>query len=295
MKIFARKPLESLIHIRFLRSSGRALHDLIGHLCSKCTKQDDGATSKSQTTASTCLHGFFTLPCKDDSGAVAKVPGDDGNTEVLNVQSKENGFTSRPIFDDAEMSVLAFDPPRKTSAKHRLKNWISSGHSGMIGRYGNKLELNVVNAPKRFSAELVNTGWPDWLMNVAPEAVQGWLPRRADSFEKLGKVRYRFDDTSFFVWKFSILSLVSANFFQFYLDNCITSFGLQIGQGTYSSVYKARDLRTGKVVALKKVRFVNMDPESVLFMAREICILRKLNHPNVIKLEGIITSSVSQS
>lgn len=70
---------------------------------------------------------------------------------------------------------------------------------------------------------------------------------------------------------------------------------MQVGQGTYSSVYKARDLKTGKFVALKKVRFLNVEPESVRFMAREILILRKLNHPNIIKLQGIITSSVSQS
>lgn len=98
-------------------------------------------------------------------------------------------------------------------------------------------------------------GWPAWLANVAPKAVEGWLPRRADSFEKLDK----------------------------------------IGQGTYSIVYKARDLETGKIVALKKVRFINMDPESVRFMAREIHILRRLDHPNIIKLEGIVTSRVSQS
>jgi cyclin-dependent kinase 12/13 len=60
-------------------------------------------------------------------------------------------------------------------------------------------------------------------------------------------------------------------------------------------VYRARDLETGKIVALKKVRFVNMDPESVRFMVREINILRRLDHPNVIKLEGIITSRLSQS
>lgn len=70
---------------------------------------------------------------------------------------------------------------------------------------------------------------------------------------------------------------------------------MQIGQGTYSSVYKARDLETGKTVALKKVRFVNMDPESVRFMAREIYILRKLDHPNVMKLEGLVTSRISGS
>lgn len=70
---------------------------------------------------------------------------------------------------------------------------------------------------------------------------------------------------------------------------------MQIGQGTYSSVYKARDLETNKIVALKKVRFANMDPESVRFMAREIIIMRRLDHPNVMKLEGLITSRVSGS
>lgn len=70
---------------------------------------------------------------------------------------------------------------------------------------------------------------------------------------------------------------------------------LQIGQGTYSSVYRARDLETNRIVALKKVRFANMDPESVRFMAREILVLRRLDHPNVMKLEGMITSRVSGS
>ncbi|KAH7865632.1 hypothetical protein Vadar_009120 [Vaccinium darrowii] len=99
----------------------------------------------------------------------------------------------------------------------------------------------------------VSAGWPSWLTSVAGEAIKGWVPRKADSFEKLDK----------------------------------------IGQGTYSSVYRARDLETGKIVALKKVRFVNMDPESVRFMAREILILRRLDHPNVMRLEGLVTSRVS--
>lgn len=70
---------------------------------------------------------------------------------------------------------------------------------------------------------------------------------------------------------------------------------MQIGQGTYSSVYKARDVVNDKLVALKKVRFDNHDSESVRFMAREIVLLRKLDHPNVIKLEGLITSPTSCS
>lgn len=70
---------------------------------------------------------------------------------------------------------------------------------------------------------------------------------------------------------------------------------LQIGQGTYSSVFRAREVETGKIVALKKVRFDNFEPESVRFMAREIMILRRLDHPNIIKLEGLITSRLSCS
>ncbi|XP_078441199.1 putative serine/threonine-protein kinase At1g54610 [Wolffia australiana] len=103
----------------------------------------------------------------------------------------------------------------------------------------------------------VNAGqWPPWLTEVAGEAIQGWVPRKADSFQKLAK----------------------------------------IGQGTYSNVYKARDLETGKMVALKKVRFDSVEPESVKFMAREITLLRRLEgHPNVIKLEGLVISRVSSS
>ena len=68
---------------------------------------------------------------------------------------------------------------------------------------------------------------------------------------------------------------------------------LQIGQGTYSSVYKARDIVRDKVVALKRVTFDNQDTESIKFMAREILVLRRLDHPNIVKLEGLIISQAS--
>ncbi|KAK6922899.1 Protein kinase domain [Dillenia turbinata] len=70
---------------------------------------------------------------------------------------------------------------------------------------------------------------------------------------------------------------------------------LEVGLGTYSNVYEARDRDTGKIVALKKVRFDTSVPESIKFMAREIMILQKLDHPNVIKLEGLATSWMQNS
>ncbi|KAL6658162.1 hypothetical protein ACP70R_003748 [Stipagrostis hirtigluma subsp. patula] len=255
MKTFTKNPLHSLAHTRFLQSSGRAINNLLGHVCPKCSKKDDGNTSKGHTASCTCLQRFFS-PSSNDSAAAANTAASPSgvNTEVLNAQAEENGSNPGSHLDNAQKPVSA-DNHRKSSVHHKLKNWISTGNNGLIGRHGSKFEPGVPTAGKQLSTEDVNPGWPDWLMNVAPEAVQGWSPRRSDSIEKLDK----------------------------------------IGQGTYSSVYKGRDLTTGKIVALKKVHFVNMDPESVRFMAREIRILRKLDHPNIVKLEGIITSSVSQS
>lgn len=69
----------------------------------------------------------------------------------------------------------------------------------------------------------------------------------------------------------------------------------RVGQRTYSNVYKARDRETGKIVAMKRLRFDTSEPESVKFMAREIMILRKLDHPNVVKLEGLATSRMQYS
>ncbi|KAF2284305.1 hypothetical protein GH714_020357 [Hevea brasiliensis] len=130
----------------------------------------------------------------------------------------------------------------------------------LVTREGAKND-GVRNVSQRFTSkkiggdELVD-GWPKWLVdNIPTEVLAGLVPKSADSYDKLAK----------------------------------------IGQGTYSNVYKARDRDTGKIVALKKVRFDTSESESIKFMAREIMILQKLDHPNVIKLEGLATSRMQYS
>ncbi|CAL9226506.1 unnamed protein product, partial [Arabidopsis halleri] len=98
------------------------------------------------------------------------------------------------------------------------------------------------------SSELAASGWPPWLISVAGEALVGWIPGREFHFEKQE----------------------------------------QIGGGTFSKVFQARDLLRNKTVALKRIRFDLNNSESIKCIAREIIILRKLDHPNVIKLEGLM-------
>ncbi|CAN0896036.1 Protein IMPAIRED IN BABA-INDUCED STERILITY 1 [Linum grandiflorum] len=132
---------------------------------------------------------------------------------------------------------------------------VDLGGSGRGSSNGDSTSFRLRNLHKYVEGEQVAAGWPAWLSAVAGEAIHGWVPLKADAFEKLDK----------------------------------------IGQGTYSSVFRAKELETGRIVALKKVRFDNFEPESVRFMAREIMILRRLDHPNVMKLDGLITSHLSCS
>ncbi|XP_031249760.1 probable serine/threonine-protein kinase At1g54610 [Pistacia vera] len=166
---------------------------------------------------------------------------------------REDAYRVKDRYDSNDGRTMLID--KQVNGSVRL-------HGENFDRKREKMEYVVAqhhpgmgNIPKATEGEQVAAGWPAWLATVAGEAIRGWVPRRADSFEKLDK----------------------------------------IGQGTYSNVYRARDLDQKKIVALKKVRFDNLEPESVRFMAREIHILRRLDHMNVIKLEGLVTSRMSCS
>lgn len=57
-------------------------------------------------------------------------------------------------------------------------------------RKRSKSNPRLSNLPKHLRGEQVAAGWPPWLTAVCGEALNGWIPRRADSFEKIDKVGY---------------------------------------------------------------------------------------------------------
>ncbi|CAM0909528.1 unnamed protein product [Alopecurus aequalis] len=173
---------------------------------------------------------------------------------------RNNGYVpsaARRLTDPLPTTIAAKEHNADANANHRPMETEASETSTLTTAA--TLSPPLAPEPARRETddrEQLVDGWPTWLLdNVPAEALQGIVPRSADAFDKIEKV----------------------------------------GQGTYSNVYKARERGGGRVVALKKVRFDTAEPESVRFMAREMRILRRLDHPNIIRLDGIATSRMHRS
>ena len=65
----------------------------------------------------------------------------------------------------------------------------------------------------------------------------------------------------------------------------------KIGEGTYGVVYKAKDIKTSDIVALKKIR-LQAEEEGIPSTAiREISLLKELQHKNIVRLLDVIHTS----
>ncbi|KAL5787064.1 hypothetical protein ACOSP7_004013 [Xanthoceras sorbifolium] len=222
----------------------------MGCICSKGTRANQYVEESNVKEKDSTKKSSKKLPSfkRDNVAAVGEADGagNDATVRLIHNQPADHGCAG---------SGTGSSDEGEKKEKPRLQRRGTLDVGMTAAHVGQSRMTRLTSVSNGETGAQVVAGWPSWLTAVAGEAINGWVPRKADSFEKLDK----------------------------------------IGQGTYSSVYKARDLESNKLVALKKVRFANMDPESVRFMAREIIILRRLDHPNVMKLEGIITSRVSGS
>lgn len=61
----------------------------------------------------------------------------------------------------------------------------------------------------------------------------------------------------------------------------------QIGEGTYATVFRAKDELTGQEVAIKEIR-LNPEEGAPSTALREISFMRELSHPNIVKLIEVI-------
>ncbi|KAJ3059209.1 hypothetical protein HK102_010099, partial [Quaeritorhiza haematococci] len=65
------------------------------------------------------------------------------------------------------------------------------------------------------------------------------------------------------------------------LGNCI-------GKGQFGAVYKALNLETGQVAAVKRIPLDERDENDILELMQEVSLLKNLSHPNIVSYEGFM-------
>lgn len=64
-----------------------------------------------------------------------------------------------------------------------------------------------------------------------------------------------------------------------------------VGQGTYGIVKKVKHKETGEIYAMKDLKMDNEKEGIPSTSLREITLLKNIDHPNVVKLHGILNKS----
>lgn len=68
---------------------------------------------------------------------------------------------------------------------------------------------------------------------------------------------------------------------------------VKLGEGTYGIVFKAVDKRSGKVVALKRIKMEHEEEGVPASALREVAAVRELRHPNIVRLFEMCCSRTS--
>lgn len=118
--------------------------------------------------------------------------GNDGRERLIS-KSQEN-VLSTPLSSDGEKEKkLVIEKPITSSHQRHA--------TADVGVNRGEQSSRILNVPNGIEGEQIAAGWPSWLTAVAGEAIKGWLPRRADSFEKLDKVSHTLCYLTHFICK----------------------------------------------------------------------------------------------
>lgn len=127
------------------------------------------------------------MGCVASKNAVSVTPVADSSV-ILKNHRKRSGPTAASSRRHRTGEGTENGQPEREEEKSRLE----SGENGKVSSDNTNLQsLRLRNLHKYIEGEQAAAGWPSWLSAVAGEAIQGWVPLKADSFEKLEKVMRR--------------------------------------------------------------------------------------------------------
>jgi len=115
------------------------------------------------------------------------------STAQLDISNSRDGSVPRIIHSSSQSirgtAKVASDDKSNhldaTKIQHQKCMTVSSGVDEKLPMMSRILSVQHIAGGQ------VDLGWPVWLSSVAAEAIKGWVPRRADSFEKLDQVSFK--------------------------------------------------------------------------------------------------------
>ena len=113
------------------------------------------------------------------SGIVSESRESKNASFVSNNRKIENGIVSKTDANVLEVENEGTQKEEKADGERKQR----------VERRRSKPNPRLSNLPKHLRGEQVAVGWPSWLSDACGEALNGWIPRRADTFEKIDKVR----------------------------------------------------------------------------------------------------------
>ena len=123
-------------------------------------------------------------PAIDHSGAFRDNVGNSGRSRVGAGELDKKGTKKTKKKSGGGSELVGLSGSELGESGRASSNGGGGGGNGSV----ESLSFRLGNLQKYVEGEQVAAGWPAWLSAVAGEAIHGWVPLRADSFEKLEKV-----------------------------------------------------------------------------------------------------------
>ncbi|KAF9948017.1 hypothetical protein BGZ72_010005, partial [Mortierella alpina] len=222
--------------------------------------RDSSATTEQSTTMA-----------KSVSGSTLSADGRLSSFDVI--RKKKKSISLDPQAANAVMGNPSYrdglGSPGSPGLLTQSASYSAISHLNSPGLTGNASQMTSLKQHTRFSSERTLDGIgalasPSSSRSTTP--VQG-LRKSANSVEPLREKLELLENDA----------LVAT----FQLGNCI-------GRGQFGSVYKALNLVTGQMVAVKRIKIDGLKENQMDMLMQEVDLLKSLAHPSIVKYEGFI-------
>ncbi|KAF8555957.1 hypothetical protein OG21DRAFT_766594 [Imleria badia] len=211
-----------------------------------------------------------------DTSPDSPIPSSPGSKVILRRPSTRNGVRRNGIYvprgnlddPDREGSSVAVPFPRAVSGEHSTRASPSpdSPQSPINHLDGSRIrgrlysEFDDPKARQRSRPNSYDELGRQRHSSDLPgrESMDGGAARQTIVIEEEGKAAIRFQ-----------------------LGNCI-------GRGQFGIVYRALNLTTGQMVAVKRIRLEGLREEEVMQLMNEVDLMKSLSHPGIVKYEGMV-------